>query len=673
MLLRTLTLNNFGTYAGRQTLDLSTTTAHNIILVGGKNGAGKSTILEAIRLCVHGQLTNKLLNTRDKYERYLRDRIHRGSASALPAKSASVEIEFDYADQEETKRYRAARVWERTSTASVQERFELSCDGVPVTEVDQLHWEDFVQELIPIGVSDLFFFDGEKVQLLAEDESDKRTLSEAVKSLLGVDLIEKLSADIGIYRSRALQPTAGSEVLPELGVLQTTVEVLRGRVEDALRDAADEDLLVATQTEFVAAAEQELQSKGGKYAKGRARLDERKKQLAARIALLEDQIRQAAQGLLGVAVAPKLLRGLLDQLVAERQSRESAAVSDALKKASQSTLARFRKLEVKRNGRQVAFSSLIDIDEIAAILQKSHKPIADATPLIHDLSREQDRQLNAWAVDALEHLPRDLHRIREELETLYRELQTVERDLARIPAEDVLQPMIQKLNEAHKLLGEAGTRAALKQTVLAQLRESLDRAERTYEKAVDAVASRSSIRIALEKASRVQDVLSEFKKSLIEQKLKQVQAEATICFNLLSRKDLKRQMTIDPNTFAVTIKSDDGSRVDKGDFSAGEKQIYAISMLWALARVSGRPLPLIIDTPLARLDKDHRKLLGTHYFPHASHQVIILSTDTEIDETILPLMGSHVSKSYELDFDSASRSTTVRQGYFVERAKNEIK
>jgi DNA sulfur modification protein DndD len=666
MLLRNLTLNNFGTYAGRQTLDLTTSTAHNIILVGGKNGAGKSTILEAIRLCIHGQLTNKLLNTRDKYERYLRERIHRGSASSLPSKYASVEIEFDYTDQEDTKRYLAARIWERTSTATVQERFELSCNGAPVTEVDPLHWEDFVQELIPIGVSDLFFFDGEKVQLLAEDESDKRTLSEAVKSLLGVDLIEKLSADIGIYRSRALQPAAGSEVLPELGILQISVEVLRQNVEDAIHDALGEDLLVKAQNEFVTAAEQELQSKGGKYAKNRGRLDERRKQLQARISLLEDQIRQAAQGLLGVAVAPKLLRRLLEQLNAERQSREGAAVDEALKKASQSALARFRKLEVKRNGRRVAFTSIVDLDEVAILLQKSHRPIADHTRLIHDLSREQDRQLNAWAVDALEHLPRDLQRVREELETLYRELQVVERDVARIPAEDVLQPMIHKLNDAHKLLADAGTRAALKQNSLAQLRESLERAERIYEKAVDAVASRSSIRIALEKAIRVQDVLSEFKRSLIERKLKQVQAEASVCFNLLSRKDLKRQMSIDPNSFAVTIKGDDGSSVEKGDFSAGEKQIYAISMLWALARVSEKPLPLIIDTPLARLDKDHRKLLGAHYFPHASHQVIILSTDTEIDETILPLLGSHVSKSYELTFDSSSRSTTIRQGYFNE-------
>jgi DNA sulfur modification protein DndD len=544
-------------------------------------------------------------------------------------------------------------------------------DGFPVTTVDQLHWEDFVQELIPIGVSDLFFFDGEKVQLLAEDESDKRTLSEAVKSLLGVDLIEKLSADIGIYRSRALQPAAGSELQPELGVLQTTVEVLRGRLEVAAREAFEEDAEVAAHTEHVGAAEQELQSKGGRYAKGRGRLEERKKSLSQRILSLEDQVRQAAQGLLGVAVAPKLLKALLDQIAVERESRERSAVNEALSKATQASLARFRRVEVKRGGRQVALTSLIDIDIISEVLHRTHKVSQTETTLVHDLSREQDRQLNAWAVVALDHIPRDIHRMREELESLYRELQIVERDIARIPPEDALRPLLLKLNEAHKSLAEAGTRAALKQSALGQLRDSLDRAERTYGKALEAVAEKSSTRVALEKAARIQDVLAEFKRSLIERKLRQVQAEATICFNLLSRKRLKMQISIDPNSFAVTIRSDNGTSADKADFSAGEKQIYAISMLWALARVSERPLPLIIDTPIARLDKDHRKLLGAHYFPYASHQVIILSTDTEIDETILPLLESHVSKFYELDFDSSIRSTIVKTGYFKERETRE--
>jgi len=114
------------------------------------------------------------------------------------------------------------------------------------------------------------------------------------------------------------------------------------------------------------------------------------------------------------------------------------------------------------------------------------------------------------------------------------------------------------------------------------------------------------------------------------------------------------------------VKDSHSRMVPKNELSSGEKQIYAISVLWALARVSGRPLPMIIDTPLARLDRDHRALLGQRYFPSASHQVIILSTDSEIDREFIPLFGDSIARTYELAFDMASQRTLVRQGYFEE-------
>jgi DNA sulfur modification protein DndD len=92
--------------------------------------------------------------------------------------------------------------------------------------------------------------------------------------------------------------------------------------------------------------------------------------------------------------------------------------------------------------------------------------------------------------------------------------------------------------------------------------------------------------------------------------------------------------------------------------------VYAISMLWALGKTSRRPLPIIIDTPLARLDKDHRSLLAEHYFPHASQQVLILSTDTEVDEEYFDQLAPSVSKAYLLDFDSREGCTTASPGYF---------
>ena len=203
-----------------------------------------------------------------------------------------------------------------------------------------------------------------------------------------------------------------------------------------------------------------------------------------------------------------------------------------------------------------------------------------------------------------------------------------------------------------------------KGAVVEQARVSLEKAEANYRQAVARLAATSVRRLSLDRAVRVQSVLTDFKQALTEKKVKQVEVELTTCFNKLSRKRLPRTITINPNTFQVTIRDDHDRAISKQELSAGEKQIYAISVLWALGIVSGRPLPIIIDTPLARLDRDHRALLGQLYFPNASHQVIILSTDTEIDSDFIPLLGDSIARSYELDFDSGSQSTQVNEGYF---------
>jgi DNA sulfur modification protein DndD len=260
----------------------------------------------------------------------------------------------------------------------------------------------------------------------------------------------------------------------------------------------------------------------------------------------------------------------------------------------------------------------------------------------------------------------------EELETLYREQQKVERDLARVPQEDVLRPLMENLNALHHRLGELSLEAIQKSGYADQTKEALGKAEKDYHLAVDSIAATSVRRLSLERAMRVQSVLAEFKNVLIEKKLKEVEGELTRCFNELSRKRLRRVVSINPNTFQVTIRDDHDRVISKQELSAGEKQIYAISVLWALSKVSGRPLPMIIDTPLARLDRDHRRLLGTRYFPSASHQVIILSTDTEIDSDFIPLLGNSVARSYELSFDSASQSTHVKEGYFAKVNRYEV-
>ena len=664
MLLRKMTLHNFGTYAGSQTLNLATQPEHPVVLIGGKNGAGKSTFLEAIRLCFYGQSADRLLTTRERYERYLLGRMHRGTSLALPTKFSFVEIEFDYADESGIATYTAKRAWERKPVSGITETFELTSNGEHIRDVDPANWQDFVQELIPLGVSDLFFFDGEKVQLLAEDESDRTTLSEAVKNLLGTDIVEKLDADMSIYRSRAIQTMAEDANAPDLDILRTSVELMRRK----LSEASEKATIAASRVEGIRVdiftIEQTIQGKGGGYAKNRGRLDERKRQLSARVSQLETQVREHAHLLLPVALAPKLLNQLVAQLDSEQDLRVQCVLEDALVKAAKSTIARLRKLPIKRGNGQTPLAEHPEFGQIVEIVKSTHRAPEMQVEMIHDLSNAQDRQIRTWSSEALSRLPVELARLAQELEQLYREQQKVERDLARVPDEEVLKPYLEQLRNLNQSLSDALMESMQLQNNCEKIRDDVERAEIAHQRGMDKMAANSARRSSIDKADKIQRVLTEFKKTLVERKLKQVELELGKCFSELSRKRVERHITINPSSFQVSIRDDAGRMIAKEELSAGEKQIYAISVLWALGKVSGRPLPIIIDTPLARLDRDHRALLGRRYFPRASHQVIVLSTDSEIDNDFLPLLGKSVARTYELDFNSESQSTQIREGYF---------
>jgi DNA sulfur modification protein DndD len=72
----------------------------------------------------------------------------------------------------------------------------------------------------------------------------------------------------------------------------------------------------------------------------------------------------------------------------------------------------------------------------------------------------------------------------------------------------------------------------------------------------------------------------------------------------------------------------------------------------------------VIDTPLGRLDASHRSNLIERYFPNASHQVLLLSTDEEIDEKYYEKLKPWVGRSYLLEFDDSIGATRVKPGYF---------
>jgi DNA sulfur modification protein DndD len=165
--------------------------------------------------------------------------------------------------------------------------------------------------------------------------------------------------------------------------------------------------------------------------------------------------------------------------------------------------------------------------------------------------------------------------------------------------------------------------------------------------------------------SRTRLVMQEFLARATQRKIDRLSELITESFRfLVHKRTLVERIAIDPATFAITLVDDAGRTLAKQRLSEGEKQIFAISVLWGLARASSRPLPAIIDTPMARLDATHRSHLIERYFPHASHQVIILSTDTEVDHGYYKALSLHVARAYHLDYNDSTKAMTAEEGYF---------
>ncbi len=240
------------------------------------------------------------------------------------------------------------------------------------------------------------------------------------------------------------------------------------------------------------------------------------------------------------------------------------------------------------------------------------------------------------------------------------------KELKHIPGPywlDVRKKWLKKLLQIEKQLADSGHPFPLiRQEELQAIRQEWLRDPN--DKLTSAITSDEEQVRTSRYATGAKALLKDFATELAKRKVKDLETEFVNSFYRLSRKeDINLTASIDPKTFTVSLLREDGFEVNKDELSAGEKQIYAISILEALARTSGRRLPIIIDTPLGRLDSVHRSKLINNYFPHASHQMLILSTDTEVDEDFYHELSPSISHAFKLDYEPKEGCTWATEAY----------
>ena len=104
--------------------------------------------------------------------------------------------------------------------------------------------------------------------------------------------------------------------------------------------------------------------------------------------------------------------------------------------------------------------------------------------------------------------------------------------------------------------------------------------------------------------------------------------------------------------------------LNKDRLSSGEKQIFVMSLYWAMMNQSKNELPFIIDTPFARIDAQHRANITEHFFKKLTGQLIILSTDEELSNNHLEAMSGQISHVYMLEYGQDKRTHIHKNQYF---------
>lgn len=670
MILHKLTLNNIGLFRGSQTIQLTPNGKGPIILIGGMNGAGKTTLLDAVRLCLYGRraLGNRV--SHNEYYDYLSAMIHRGPDSTLPLNHASVSLEFEYAHGGETKQYKVERSWRQDTSnlRSASENLTIAENNWLDTEFDAEHWQDRIEEFIPIGVSQFFFFDGEDIQKLADDSSHDLYLAESIKALLGLNLVERLQSDLRIYANRLIKRDSPEPVQEEINRVETEITTLTSSLTETQEHTESLHTQIEKLEAQITGQELRIAAEGGSYAEKQEGLKLRQEQLHADIEVFKSGIRDLCGELFPFALVPELLKRLGERLVKEIELDEWETRDKVLKTHNTKVLETLAskvfwdgvplsvpQIETARAKIEPLLRTQLERPEAL----QGFKKIRDRSP------SEYDRLLE-WVDACLDEVPQEFCELSNALKETQVELQEVEQALQKVPAEEVLKPLVGKLSALNQKLGQFRKQNQDAEQSIRTLSYQLEVAERKLDK-LRYIQHLEEAHIQRQKrVENVQSVLSEYTAQLTQAKIATLGNAIVEGFNQFSHKpDRIRRVEINPATFAVTLYDTHNRSLLKEELSAGEKQIYTTALLWALAKTSGKALPMILDTPLGRLDSSHRQLLVEHYFPYASHQVVLLSTDTEVEGDLCSLLESHISHTFHLAYQQTEGLTTIEEGYFT--------
>lgn len=653
-------LHNFGIYKGTHEMRLVDKVGQrNITLVGGLNGRGKTTFHDSILIALYGKQAQKYINERSRsYDRLLLDHINKDASDGETYVAVSLILD-------DGTHLRVKRSW-AAKGGRAEQHILVEKDG----SIDKYlgeNWNYYIEEILPFGIARFFFFNNEKITQLADDISFEQ-IKASIKSAIGISTVEKAidHADEVIRRKKkALEAFEKSEI--NTGYQEVDAQITS--IDDKIAEATKKANALEREFEKVAASlearEKEFWASGGDLSRSRDAIKLEMRKISA-------EVEQIRSDILRLAVDASTPLFMCRKLVV--QSYNAAATlptSESLRYTSEKISDYHRCIMEGLDTLGLSKADLLSVKTLISSILNAQLPQSAEPRQSQRISATTIMLYKRLISEVFQSITQKIDQLIVQEETQENQRMSLDAHLGTADEKTLAMQLFDALKslEADKAIAEA------------ERKRQSDMIESLHRQRDVLVAKRVQLMKAIAEKEHANDdnarivkyaamsivALNEFKVRLQREKIAQLSQTATQCFRSLVEKDsLIRAIKVDTDNLDVTIWGSDGKEVLKTQLSAGEQQMFAVSIIWALALTSGYKAPVVIDTPMARLDSSNRANFVTKYLPAASSQVVVLSTDEEINGRYLDMIRGNVADYYTLLYNEDAQCTSIVSGYFKE-------
>lgn len=716
MIINNITLKNFRSYEDETTFSFTPNGEKNIVLIGGENGAGKSTLFEAIKLCIYGPTTYGYLGHNYNYQTKIKNNINDNAFKNEDIESF-IGLSISFKEGTRIKNYYLKRSW-KYQKHKLLEKFDVFLEDTELSDDDKLYFDKYLKSVLPPSLFDFFFFDGEELSDFFVGKSSSSNLKEAVLELFNYDTFDVLKKQLLSYqRSKSKSNQKIEEIrdryeaiLSEVSEIKNDIEALNETIKN--NETVLDDLYIKREK-----IENDFRNSGGIFEDEKAKLNSEINKLELERSDINQYIKNFCNDLLPFLLISKLLKKTKEQIQEEDALLSFNSISQKLSgDVVKNTLTKHLSSPSKMDYEEIALTLLDEmfkfdkIDSVENILELSIEDKNSINHLINSILTK-DKEFKSSIKDKFNRLKV----IKGKLKKL--------RDLLNSSVSDeLLDNYLESSTIVNTEITETENIIAASKATLEEKTNQLSQKDYHLTRAKNEYTSLVQNNNVLEMSSSIIEYLDNLLKNITRDKIDTIESEFINIFSKIIRKDnyvnsividdsfnstLYINKEYDTNEilnilthlgFEGTIKKygskfiDDlfnnysvsnnnelkeklssiplaqfisvSTKVNINDFSKGEKQIYILCLIWAIIKSSGVEIPFIIDTPYARIDETHRNALTTTYLPNISKQVIILSTNKEIDKDLYKVVKPYVSNEYLLLYNSNLRKTEVKDGYF---------